>query len=288
MKTFGHSLQIYPKRIMVNNMAELSTVSETLFVPMLGRIYSSKEHPSVFRDEFALSFENKLPKDLLTKGHQSEYTLMASAIRSKNIDDVVRKFLEKNPDSIVVELGCGLETTFLRCDNGKVRWYFLDLPEVLDFRATVLPPSERNVVLPESMLERGWMEKVKAEADGKPILVLAEGLLYYFTKKDVLEMLRSISSILGGIIVFDTVNHSGIQMMSRYMKQVGHADAAMFFYVDKAEALANEIGPRISVIEEKPFYRGIPRKEMKSFSTRVSMTVSDWFSMVKLITLKLA
>ena len=31
-------------------------------------------------------------------------------------------------------------------------------------------------------------------------------------------------------------------MMKKYMKQVGHADAQMFFYVDSAEELAAKIG----------------------------------------------
>ena len=34
-------------------------------------------------------------------------------------------------------------------------------------------------------------------------------------------------------VVFDTVNKRGMTMMKKkYMKQVGHADAQMFFYVD--------------------------------------------------------
>ena len=44
-------------------------------------------------------------------------------------------------------------------------------------------------------------------------------------------------------VVFDTVNKRGMTMMKKkYMKQVGHADAQMFFYVDSAEELAAKIG----------------------------------------------
>ena len=44
-------------------------------------------------------------------------------------------------------------------------------------------------------------------------------------------------------IVFDTVSKSGMAMMrKKYMKQVGHGDAQMFFYVDSAAKLAGKIG----------------------------------------------
>ena len=60
----------------------------------------------------------------------------------------------------------------------------------------------------------------------------------------------------------------------------------MFFYVDSAEELAAKIGGNVKVIAEKPYYRYIPKNGLK-LSTKVSMTVSDQFKMVKMIHLKL-
>ena len=87
-------------------------------------------------------------------------------------------------------------------------------------------------------------------------------------------------------VVFDTVNKRGMTMMKKkYMKQVGHADAQMFFYVDSAEELAAKIGGNVKVIAEEPYYRYIPKNGLK-MSTKVSMAVSDQFKMVKMICLK--
>ena len=62
--------------------------------------------------------------------------------------------------------------------------------------------------------------------------------------------------------------------------------AMMFFYVDSAEELAAKIGGNVKVIAEEPYYRYIPKNGLK-LSTKVSMTVSDQFKMVKMIHLKL-
>ena len=75
-------------------------------------------------------------------------------------------------------------------------------------------------------------------------------------------------------------------MKKKYMKQVGHADAQMFFYVDSAKELAAKIGGNAKVIAEEPYYRHIPRNGL-NLSTRLSMAVSDRLCMVKMIQLKL-
>ena len=52
------------------------------------------------------------------------------------------------------------------------------------------------------------------------------------------------------------------------------------------EELAAKIGGNAKVIADEPYYRYIPKNGLK-LSTKVSMTVSDQFKMVKMIHLKL-
>ena len=75
-------------------------------------------------------------------------------------------------------------------------------------------------------------------------------------------------------------------MKKKYMKQVGHADAQMFFYVDSAKELVAKIGGNANVVREETYYRYIPKNGLR-LSTKVSMAVSDGFCMVKMIHLKL-
>ena len=75
----------------------------------------------------------------------------------------------------------------------------------------------------------------------------------------------------------------GLQIYeSATSKEVGHADAQMFFYVDSAAELARKIGGGPTDIMEEPYYRYIPKNGLK-LSTKVSMAVSDQFCMVKMI-----
>ena len=99
-------------------MPEFNAVENTLFIPMLGRIYASEHFQNILYDEKALSLKDVLPKGLAETGSQSQYTLLASASRSANMDRYIRDFLRRKPDGVIAELGCGLETTFYRNDDG--------------------------------------------------------------------------------------------------------------------------------------------------------------------------
>ena len=267
-------------------MQTLGVVEDTLFVPMLGRIYASEHCPQILYDKKALELKNKLPSDLIEQNKQNQYTLLASASRSANMDRFIQSFLERRPNGVIVQLGCGLETTYYRCDNRRTHWYAVDLPHVIDYRRELLPELERETYLAGDAFSEDWIRQVRTEFPDAPILVTAGGLFHYFEENKVISLLRMIGQSGNMEVVFDTVNKRGMTMMKKkYMKQVGHADAQMFFYVDSAEELAAKIRGNVKVIAEEPYYRYIPKNGLK-LSTKVSMAVSDQFKMVKMIFLK--
>lgn len=56
-------------------MQTLGVVEDTLFIPMLGRIYASEHYPQILYDKKALELKKKLPSDLIKQNMQSQYTL---------------------------------------------------------------------------------------------------------------------------------------------------------------------------------------------------------------------
>ena len=264
-------------------MSKLGVVEDTLFVPMLGRIYASEYCPQILYDPKALELKKKLPSSLPEQDGQSQYTLLASAARSANMDRYIRAFLERRPDGVIVQLGCGLETAYYRCDNGRSHWYAVDLPHVVEYRRALLPEPERETYLAGDAFAEDWIRQIRTDAPDAPILVTAGGLFHYFEESKVVGLLRMLTGFGEIEIVFDSVSKSGMAMMrKKYMKQVGHGDAQMFFYVDSASVLAGKIGSGVRVLAEEPYYRHIPRTGLK-LSTKISMAVSDRFCMVKMV-----
>ncbi len=267
-------------------MQKLGVIEDTLFVPMLGRIYASEHCPQVLYDKKALELKNKLPSDLIEQNRQNQYTLLASASRSANMDRFIQSFLERRPNGVIVQLGCGLETTYYRCDNGRTRWYDVDLPHVIEYRRGLLPEPEREIYISGDAFADDWIKQIRKDVPFAPVLVTAGGLFHYFEENKVVELLRMLAGFKEIEIVFDAVSKGGMAMMrKKYMRQVGHADAQMFFCVDATKELAVKIG-NVKMITEEPYYHYIPKNGLR-LSTKVSMTVSDRLCMVKMINLKL-
>lgn len=263
-------------------MPELSSLSDTLYVPLLGRIYASKYHPDILYDGAALSLWDQLPQRVREMPGQTEYTQLASAVRSKNIDLSVRSFLDHYPNGAIVNVGCGLESLYERNDNGQAQWFELDLPEVLALRKEYFPPRERDHYLPCSMFEYAWIEQVRAQTQG-PVLVIASGLFVYFKKERVIHFIEQLSRFGQAQLVFDVVSSAGINISRRYMKKMDRQDAEMFFSVDKPEDFAKQINAGIVRIESRKFYAIIKQKNELALSTKLKMSFSDLFNMVKLI-----
>ena len=100
-------------------MSHLGVVEDTLFVPMLGRIYASEHCPQIIYDKKALELKEKLPPDLLGNGSQKPVYPAGFSGSLLPIWIGLFRVLMRKPDGVIVQLGCGLETTYYRCDNGK-------------------------------------------------------------------------------------------------------------------------------------------------------------------------
>ena len=97
-------------------------------------------------------------------------------------------FIEKYPDCVIVSIGCGLDTRFERVDNGKITWYNLDLPEVIENRKLLFKENDRVKNISKSVFESDWTKEVVT--DGKELLIISEGVLMFFNENEVKKVLE--------------------------------------------------------------------------------------------------
>jgi O-methyltransferase involved in polyketide biosynthesis len=115
----------------------------------------------------------------------------AACVRLRQFDRFAQAFLDVHPDSIVVHIGCGLDTRFDRVDNGRVTWYDLDLPPVIALRRELLEETSRYKMLATDALDLAWLDVIGEQAD-KPLLVIAEGVFMYFTDAEMQRLVLTI------------------------------------------------------------------------------------------------
>ena len=110
-------------------------VADTLYIPLTARIYVSKRFPEYFYDPKSLELESAIPGESIQAG-SNEYTMIASAARYHNLDEMARTYIAAHSSCSIVNVGCGLETMFWRVgpDAPDARFYEMDLSEVIDVR----------------------------------------------------------------------------------------------------------------------------------------------------------
>ncbi len=186
-------------------LENLSGVAETLLIPLTVRALETERPDALFRDETALYLIQKTgrdPEQLLAD--ISEESRVAVVLRSREFDRRVQKFLKEHTEAAVVQLGCGLDTRFLRVDDGRVEWFDLDLPEVIGLRRRLIGgEGVRHHSLAHSALDLTWLEALSA-CQNRPFLFLAESVLIYFDEAQVRSLVLTLqANFPGAELLFD-------------------------------------------------------------------------------------
>jgi O-methyltransferase involved in polyketide biosynthesis len=173
----------------------LSGVAETLLIPLYIRAMESQRPDALIKDAKAIALTRQLNYDSawIKKMMVDEDDRVSLILRNREFDRDARDFLARCPEAVVVHIGCGLDSRFERVDNGKVEWYDLDLPQVIELRRELLGgESSRYHLLAFSAFDRAWLDIVSVLCP-RPFLFLAEGVLMYFEEaqvKSLVLMLR--------------------------------------------------------------------------------------------------
>ena len=220
---------------------EKNSVQETLLIPLLGRLVCSERFPELFSDPEAKRICESLDYDFAQKRKKMEsaaglFGALEVAQRQYDLRCEAEAYLKAHPKAAVVNLGCGLDDTFRKVDNGQCRGYNLDLPDVIELRNELLPPGEREENLACDLKDLSWMDRIGA-ADGA--VFLAAGVFYYFKTEDVKRLFSAMADRFpGGVLAFDACNARGAKLMRRtWLKEAGIRDVGAWFSLEDESEL---------------------------------------------------
>jgi O-methyltransferase involved in polyketide biosynthesis len=160
-----------------------NAVSETLMIPLHARALEQQQPEPLVRDPIASEMVERIDYSW-RRIKANRHDRAAILVRLREFDRMAREFLAEHPSATVVHIGCGLDARFQRVDNGQVRWFDLDLPDVIALRKQLLPESDRDRYVGGSVFEPQWMDVVDAPGAG-PFLFLSEAVLTYFEESQV-------------------------------------------------------------------------------------------------------
>jgi O-methyltransferase involved in polyketide biosynthesis len=255
-----------------------------MLIPLYGRMIAGKRFPDILRDVAAERICESVSYDFsgISKTYGGEYASLTCLIRAARMDECARAFIAAHPDSAVVNLGAGLDDTFSRVDNGRVRWYNLDLTDAIAYRERFIKPSERCRNIAKSMFDYSWLDEVETP-DGAPILILAAGLFFYFGHEEIRELFQQISGRFPcGELFFETCSRSGTKIANRMVKKTGNSGAEMKFWVNRA-AEVKAWSPHIKEAACLPYFGERAKDKRLSRFTRLIMWGGDFLKRTKFV-----
>ena len=238
---------------------ERNTVQETLIIPLYGRKVCSDHFPHLFSDPEAERVCAMLDYDFAEKGKKMEtmaglFGALEVAQRQYDIGCEVKDYLKAYPRAAVVNLGCGLDDTFRKCDNGLCRGCNIDMPDVIAIRNDLLPAGEREKNLGCDLNDFAWMDEIDAMEGA---VFYATGVFYYFRTEDVKKLFRQMAKRFpGAVLAFDACNKRGAKLMTKtWLKEAGIANVDAYFSLDDAAEL-REWSRDFAAVTTRSYMRG--------------------------------
>lgn len=173
----------------------LQDIPATMIIPLRARYLESKSKNGIIVDPKTEEILESIDYDFSGSKEISNGSRKGVAIRTEILDELCNNFLSKNPDAVVINMGCGLDTRFHRLDNGSLFWFDLDVPESIQLRKNFFEETDRYKFIAKSVLDFSWMDMIPPN---KPTLFIAEGLLMYFSENQVKLLLREIVKKFSG------------------------------------------------------------------------------------------
>jgi O-methyltransferase involved in polyketide biosynthesis len=237
----------------------LTKEKETLLITLYSRALHTGTDNPVLSDPWAQNAVDQIDYDF-SAIKLSKVEPLTVAIRSKLFDMWVSEWIAGTPKSIVLHLGCGLDSRVFRVDPpSTVQWFDVDYPEVISLRRQLYPERSSYTMVASSLLEQDWLNEIPGDL---PAMVVAEGVMMYLPASEVgLLLARLTDHFPSGRIAFDALSRRGARMAGAD-KAVSATGAKFGWGLDDPNDV-KQFAPRMELIAELstprlPFHERLP------------------------------
>lgn len=177
---------------------QLTGEQETLLVPLYCK---TNECGAILSDPKAQEIVSQIAYDFSELNIPRKTCLML-CMRTRRFDEYTRAFLAQHSDCLVLHLGCGLDSRYMRLHAPAIPWYDLDMPEVISLRHRFYQETDDYHMIASSVTDLAWLDEITPAT--QPVLILAEGLTMYLTEDDMQRLIRTlVRKFSTGALIFD-------------------------------------------------------------------------------------
>ena len=227
-------------------------VPETMVQTLYARAKETKKQNAKIKDEIAVELVEKLDYDF-SKADKDKAMNCGVIARTIVLDRMVKQYLEKHANTVVINLACGLDTRCYRMKGKYLRWYNVDLPETIKIRRQFLPETGPIYQIAKSAMDDSYVDDI--DYHGENVLVIIEGLTMYLCEKDIRKMLSIIERSFQKVTVMvETMSPFVVKHVKE--KSIEGSNAKFTWGVKNGTEL-QKVVPNFSVLQEVSLVEGM-------------------------------
>ncbi len=237
----------------------MNEINKTLFIPLYGKAIISKKG-IILSDKKAEEIWSEESFEIRGKA-KSKWLAYNMAMRARVFDDWTNKILlDSNQDTIVLHIGCGLDSRCLRVNQRYCKWIDCDFPEVIRVRKKYFAETEQYKMVG---LDASNMGDIDLLPNANEAVILMEGVSMYLSKEKLFGLLKNLREKYNEVhLLMDVYTEFGAKA-SKYKNPVNDVGVQQLNGIDDIDKFL--IDTKLQVIKEYSFTPKYLVNELKGF-----------------------
>lgn len=215
----------------------MNNVNKTLYIPLYGKALVSKKG-IILSDKKAEEIW-KSEKFPLKGKSKSKWLAYYMGMRSAVFDKWTVHKLNEHQNSIVLHLGCGLDSRIHRLGVSHTHWYDVDFQSVIDERKKHYKETENYRMISADLKDSAFIEKFPTATHA---IILLEGVSMYLSNAELQQLLATLNRKFEHLFVLVDCYTPFAAKMSKVRNPINDVGVSTVFGVESPQILEENTG----------------------------------------------
>ncbi|MBR3933477.1 MAG: class I SAM-dependent methyltransferase [Clostridia bacterium] len=213
----------------------MDNVNKTLYIPLYGKAYVSKKG-ILLNDKKAEEIWSQESFSLKGKSG-SKWLAYYMGMRSAVFDDWLKQQMTELQDTVILHLGCGLDSRILRVGTEHHKWYDVDFDDVIKERKQYYSETANHKMIAGDVRNCDWLKNI---SETKRAVIVMEGVSMYLTCRELKQLMANLCAHFEQITVLMDCYTTLAAKLSKYKNPINDVGITQVYGIDDPEALTTE------------------------------------------------
>ncbi|MGN1415407.1 MAG: class I SAM-dependent methyltransferase [Oscillospiraceae bacterium] len=212
----------------------MNEVNKTLYIPLYGKAQVSRKN-IILNDRKAEEIWEKEQFPLKGKS-KSKWLCYYMAMRARVFDDWTEMKMRECSDALVLHIGCGMDSRYLRVGSNAAQWYDIDFPSVIEERRKYYEETENYHMLCCDVSDSKQLDILP---EGDNAVIILEGISMYLLNKETAALFDAFAGKYKNVSILMDVYTTFAAKASKYKNPVNDVGVTKLYGIDDPDSITN-------------------------------------------------